>query len=263
LPDAVVFSTEHARDVALVQARRTRRVPAIGCGRNATVTRCRWTVVRLMAQPVSPCAPDVIDDVALKLVRDHGGDGVRPTAEMLMIEVDGEAASPPSAIEAASWAAHNEGLEDLHITETAEHRRALRFARNVLPPAHRTISPNKINENVVVPVDHLPALVDRITQLSAKHDVLIVSSGHTGNGSLYVNLLPRDEVGRKRSHACLADVFALVIWLEGTLSSEHGISMVKRELMPLALKAATMRLLRDVTAAFGSDRILNPGKLLP
>ncbi len=220
-------------------------------------------VARIMAQPVTPCALEFIDDVALKLAHAHGGDGVPLAGAMLMIEVDGEPATLPAAVDAVSAAARGDGLEDLQVAATADETRALWAARKALSPAQRTISPNKINEDVVVPVSHLPDLVDGIRQLSAKHDVLIVSFGHAGNGNLHVNLLPRDEAERERAHACLAELFALVISLEGTLSGEHGIGMLKREFMPLALEPSTLGLMRNVKASFDPDGILNPGKLLP
>ena len=220
-------------------------------------------VARIMAQPVTPCALEFIDDVALKLAHAHGGDSVPLAGAMLMIEVDGEPATLDAAVDAVSAAARGDGLDDLRVAETAEETRALWSARKALSPAQRTISPNKINEDVVVPVSHLPALVDGIRQLSTKHDVLIVSFGHAGNGNLHVNLLPRDEAERERAHACLAELFALVISLDGTLSGEHGIGMLKREFMPLALEPSTLGLMRNVKAAFDPDGILNPGKLLP
>jgi D-lactate dehydrogenase len=227
------------------------------------VSSAAHAVARIMAQPVTPCALEFIDDVALKLAHDHGGGDVPLAGAMLMIEVDGEPETLPSAVDAVSRAAHGEGLETLHIAQTAEETQALWSARKVLSPAQRTISPNKINEDVVVPVSRLPELVNGIRELSRKHDVLIVTFGHAGNGNLHVNLLPRDEAERARAHACLADVFALVISLQGTLSGEHGIGLVKREFMPLALESATLQLMRNVKAAFDPDRILNPGKLLP
>lgn len=220
-------------------------------------------VARIMAQPVTPCALEFIDDVALKLAHDHGGDSVPLAGAMLMIELDGEPDTLDAAVAAVSSAARGEGLEELRVARSSDETRALWAARKALSPAQRTISPNKINEDVVVPVSHLPALVDGIKQLSAKHDVLIVTFGHAGNGNLHVNLLPRDNAERERAHACLAEVFALVISLEGTLSGEHGIGMVKREFMPLALEASTLQLMRNVKAAFDPDGILNPGKLLP
>ena len=220
-------------------------------------------VARIMAQPVTPCALEFIDDVALKLAHDHGGDSVPLAGAMLMIEVDGEPDTLPSAVDAVTRAARGDGLEELRVAQTAEETQALWSARKALSPAQRTISPNKINEDVVVPVSHLPELVAGIRQLSQKHDVLIVTFGHAGNGNLHVNLLPRDEAERERAHACLAEVFALVIALEGTLSGEHGIGLVKREFMPLALQASTLSLMHSVKAAFDPDGILNPGKLLP
>jgi D-lactate dehydrogenase (quinone) len=220
-------------------------------------------VARIMAQPVTPCALEFIDDVALKLAHAHGGDSVPLAGAMLMIEVDGEPDTLPAAVETVARAARGDGLEQLHVAQTAEEARALWSARKALSPAQRTISPNKINEDVVVPVSRLPALVDGIRQLSARHDVLIVTFGHAGNGNLHVNLLPRDPAERERAHACLAEVFALVIELEGTLSGEHGIGLTKREFMPLALEPATLRLMHGVKHAFDPDDILNPGKLLP
>src|SRR6185312_6108684 len=141
-------------------------------------------VARIMAQPVTPCALEFIDDVALKLAHAHGGDSVPLAGALLMIEVDGEPATLPSAVEAVSAAARGDGLEELRVAATVEETRALWTARKALSPAQRMISPNKINEDVVVPVSRLPALVDGIRQLSAKHDVLIVSFGHAGNGNL-------------------------------------------------------------------------------
>jgi D-lactate dehydrogenase len=227
------------------------------------VSSAAHAVARIMAQSVTPCALEFIDDVALKLARDHGGDDVPLAGAMLMIEVDGEPDTLPSAVDAVSRAARGEGLDDLRIAQTAEETHALWSARKALSPAQRTISPNKINEDVVVPVSRLPELVNGIRELSRKHDVLIVTFGHAGNGNLHVNLLPRDDAERERAHACLADVFALVIALQGTLSGEHGIGLVKREFMPLALEPAALDLMRNVKAAFDPDGIMNPGKLLP
>jgi D-lactate dehydrogenase len=216
-----------------------------------------------MAQPVTPCALEFIDDAALRLAHEHGGGEVPLAGAMLMIEVDGEAQTLPAAVEAVSQAARGDGLQELRVAQTAQETQALWSARKALSPAQRRISPNKINEDVVVPVSRLPELVDGVRELSRRHDVLVVTFGHAGNGNLHVNLLPRDDAERERANACLAEVFALVIALEGTLSGEHGIGLVKRAFMPLALEPATLQLMRNVKDAFDPDGILNPGKLLP
>lgn len=220
-------------------------------------------VARIMGQPMTPCALEFIDETALKLAHAHAGDEVPLAGALLMIEVDGEPGTLEAAVAAVSAAARGEGMESLHTAATIEEAQKLWAARKALSPAQRTIAPDKINEDVVVPVSRLPELVQGIQRLAARHDVLVVSFGHAGNGNLHVNLLPRDAAERERAHACLADIFALVIELEGTLSGEHGIGRIKREYMPLALQPTTLHLMGEVKRVFDPDGILNPGKLLP
>jgi D-lactate dehydrogenase (quinone) len=227
------------------------------------VSAAARAVARIMAQPVTPCALEFIDDVALGLARAHGGDMVPVAGAMLIIEVDGEPEALHAATEAVATAARGEGLIELSVANTAEETERLWSARRALSQAQRTISPNKINEDVVVPVSRLPELVDGVKRLAAEHDVLIVSFGHAGNGNLHVNLLPREEAERIRAEVCLHEIFALVISLDGTLSGEHGIGIAKRDFMPLALSPETLDLMRRVKTAFDPDGILNPGKLLP
>jgi D-lactate dehydrogenase len=127
----------------------------------------------------------------------------------------------------------------------------------------RTLSPKKINEDVVVPVSRIPDLIDTMHALSQRYALPIVCFGHAGNGNIHVNLLPRDDAELARAQACLHDVFDAVIRFDGTLSGEHGIGLAKRDFMPLALDANALALMRRVKQTFDPGGILNPGKLLP
>ena len=181
---------------------------------------------------------------------------------MLVIEVDGEADTLPAAVDAIARAARGEGLEDLVVADGEAEVAALWAARKALSPALRTLSPNKINEDVVVPVSRVPELVAATRAIAAKHALPIVCFGHAGNGNLHVNLLPRDEAEQARAARALDELFDAVIRLDGTLSGEHGIGLAKREFMPRALDAHALALMRAVKAQFDPDGILNPGKLL-
>jgi len=116
---------------------------------------------------------------------------------------------------------------------------------------------------VVVPVSRLPALIVALGDIAARHGVPIVSFGHAGNGNLHVNLLPRDDTELTRAHAALAEVFAAVIRLDGTLSGEHGIGLAKRDFLSRALDSSALALMRQIKREFDPDGILNPEKLLP
>ncbi len=231
----------------------------------ADIATAAAAVSRIMAQPVTPCALEFLDDAALRLARRHGGDAVPEAGAMLLIEVDGDVDFLPSAVEAVAAAARGEGLVEWRAANDATEVDQLWAARKALSPALRAIAPMKINEDVVVPVSRLPELITGLRAISEKYAIPIVNFGHAGNGNIHVNLLyrPEDPAQAAAAPGCLAAVFDLVLALDGTLSGEHGIGLVKREFLPRALDPVTLELMRRIKAQFDPDGILNPGKLLP
>jgi D-lactate dehydrogenase (quinone) len=220
-------------------------------------------VARIMAQPATPCALEFLDDESLRLARGHAGNAMPSAGALLIIEADGDAEGAARALQAIAEAARGDGLIDLRIADTDAETAELWAARKALSPALRTLSPDKINEDVVVPVARLPDLIRCLREISARHRVPIVSFGHAGNGNLHVNLLPRDAAERERAEAALNEVFAAVIRLDGTLSGEHGIGLAKRAFLARALDPSALEWMRRIKTLFDPDGILNPGKLLP
>ncbi|MBS0570590.1 MAG: FAD-binding protein, partial [Proteobacteria bacterium] len=229
----------------------------------ADVGAAAAAVARIMAQPVVPCAVEFMDDEALALARAHAGDAIPEAGALLIVEADGDAADLPRASAALAAAAHGAGLVELHSAADAREAQTLWAARRALSPALRTISPDKINEDVVVPVSRLPELIATLRDLAKKHAIPIVNFGHAGNGNLHVNLLPRDAGEHARAEAALPEVFRTVIALGGTLSGEHGIGLAKRDFLKDALDPSALAFMRRIKAQFDPDGILNPGKLLP
>jgi len=218
-----------------------------------------------MAQPVTPCALEYLDGEALRLARNHVGESIPDAGAMLIIEVDGDPDTLATAIDAISRAASGTGLIELHAAHDADEVARLWAARKALSPALRTLAPNKINEDVVVPVSRVPELVAGLKQISTRHAIPIVTFGHAGNGNIHVNLLyrPEDPVQSANAPACLSEVFDLVFALDGALSGEHGIGLAKREFMPRAVDPVALDLMQRIKAQFDPEGILNPGKLLP
>ncbi|MEO8671502.1 MAG: FAD-linked oxidase C-terminal domain-containing protein [Tahibacter sp.] len=222
-------------------------------------------VARIMAQPVTPCALEFLDDEALRLARLHAGSVIPQAGAMLLIEVDGEPESLPFSCAAIENAARGPGLLDWHEAADAQETAQLWIARKALSPALRNIAPMKINEDVVVPVSRLPELIVGLRGISDKYSIPIVNFGHAGNGNIHVNLLYRPEDPQQASNApdCLSAVFDLVLSLDGILSGEHGIGMAKREFLPRALDPVSLDLMHRIKAQFDPQGILNPDKLLP
>ena len=231
----------------------------------ADVDSAAAAVARLMAQPVTPSMLEFMDGDGVRLAREVGGARIPAAGALLMIEADGEAAVLDAAIAAVAAAARGEGCIEVTAAADEAAREELWAARKALSPALRTLAPGKINEDVVVPVSRIPELVAAVRAIAAAQSLTIVCFGHAGNGNLHVNILydPADAAQSARAEAALESVFDTVIALDGQVSGEHGIGLVKRELLARALSPQAMALMRAIRQQFDPDGILNPGKVLP
>ncbi|MFM8332253.1 MAG: FAD-binding oxidoreductase, partial [Candidatus Methylumidiphilus sp.] len=156
----------------------------------ASVDAAACAIARLMAQPLTPCALEFMDANAINMIRQYSDVALPQHAgALLMIEVDGPEASLDAAAEAIETAARVDGLLEFSAARNAEEVAALWRTRKALSPALRKVAPGKINEDVVVPVSALPALITGLNALSQRHGLPIVNFGHAGNGNIHVNLL--------------------------------------------------------------------------
>ncbi len=244
----------------LAQARRTLQAAY------DSIEAAARAVSDLMAQPLTPCALEFMDAQALAMVRDYSELPLPAEARaLLMIELDGSEDAIDSDAQQVRRIAANPGCLGVELARTDEEVARLWRTRKALSPALRNVAPKKINEDVVVPVSRLPALIGGLEALSRRHGIPIVNFGHAGNGNIHVNLLfdPDDPAQQAAAEACLADVFSLVLSLEGSLSGEHGIGRVKKAFVDQELSPVALDLMRALKRQFDPQGILNPGVALP
>lgn len=234
------------------------------CYRDETAAAA--AVARLMAQAETPSALEFMDGDSVGLAQAYQrSDLPEGTGALLIVEVDGYAETIGPALQAVSAAAAGAGLLELRTAASGEESAALWACRKALSPALRTLAPNKINEDVAVPVSRLPELIAGLRTLSREHAIRIVNFGHAGNGNIHVNLLgdAQDPRQRQALQHCLEQAFRLVLSLEGTLSGEHGVGIEKRDYVGWEIAAETLELMREVKRVFDPKGMLNPGKCLP
>ncbi|MDH3311422.1 MAG: FAD-binding protein [Gammaproteobacteria bacterium] len=223
-------------------------------------------VSRIMSQPITPCALEFVDAAAIEMIRDYSkAELPKGAGALLMVELDGPEAAMNAAVESVSTAAQGDGLLSLTAARTREESTELWATRKALSPALRNIAPNKLNEDVVVPVSRLPELIEGLGKLSIEYQIPIVNFGHAGNGNIHVNLLydTQNPEQDKNARPCLSRVFDLVIELGGTLSGEHGIGVEKRDYINRAIDPVTLDLMRAIKRQFDPKGFLNPDKVFP
>ncbi len=223
-------------------------------------------IVTIMNQSLIPSALEFLDQASIKLVKNQPGIHVADdSAALLLIEVDGLETEMPNAITQISSAACNSSLIEIHHSDSVCDAKKLWAIRKALSPALREIAQNKLNEDVVVPVANIPALLQGLQSLSEKHGIPIVNFGHAGNGNIHVNLLYDTQNAEQSVQAmpCLSAVFELVLGLDGTLSGEHGIGTEKKDYISLEIDQVSLKWMKKLKTLFDPNNILNPGKVFP
>lgn len=231
-----------------------------------TISHAAQAVSDIMAQPVIPCALEFIDKRAIEMIRDYSSAELPHNAgAMLMVELDGSSSCLDAGLDSIISAARNSGCLAINNARSEQEIRALWETRKALSPALRKIAPKKINEDVVVPVSRIPVLINTLDRLSQKYDIPIVNFGHAGNGNIHVNLLtdPDDAQLQIKAQQCLEEIFQLVLELEGTISGEHGIGLVKKDYVGKELDDTSLAYMNAIKQQFDPDNILNPGKSFP
>lgn len=224
---------------------------------------CSQAVVNIMKQAQGPSALEFLDAGSLALIRSRNPE-IAPAASnaMLMIEVDGTAEEIETVTKQLLLACQNDGLLEASVCTNIDQ---LWMARKILSPLLRDIAPKKINEDIVVPVSHIANLLAGLAKLCNHYELKNVNFGHIGNGNIHVNLLidPDNSHEFEKAHACLNEIFDLVIQLQGTLSGEHGVGSEKRAYVDKELSSTTITLMQRIKQVFDPDNILNPGKIFP
>ena len=125
-----------------------------------------------------------------------------------------------------------------------------------------------IKHDVAVPVAKVPEFIARAGQLV---ELMVpgarpVPFGHLGDGNIHYNVSQPPSMDRAvflaNWEALNAAVHEIVLDLGGSISAEHGIGRLKRDLLRHAKQPLELELMRKIKQVFDPNGILNPGKLL-
>lgn len=126
-----------------------------------------------------------------------------------------------------------------------------------------------IKHDISVPVSAVPAFLDKAIPAceAAIPGCRMVPFGHIGDGNLHFNI--SQPVGADKAaflarwEEINAMVHAMVSEMGGSISAEHGIGQLKRDLLPGVKDPVELDLMRQIKASLDPHGICNPGKVLP
>ena len=229
----------------------------------ADVGQAARAVQEITGAGIIPRCMELLDAGTLQALRDAGNPVDRRAGALVLIEVDGDEASCEAQALRISDACEAVKALDLLVAQDASQRDRLWSARREMSEAVRRLAKNKLSEDIVVPRQRIAELLDRVAVSSERLGVRTMAYGHAGDGNLHVNFLWDDERERPAVDSAIEQLFRDTLELNGTLSGEHGIGVLKAPYLPLEQPPELIRLQQDLKRLLDPAGLLNPGKIFP
>ena len=210
---------------------------------------------------------------AVEAVLRHGADCRDPLPQphlwYVLIELSSQARSGLRAVleEILAEGLERGLVEDATIASTLEQTNMFWRLRELLGEVQRHEG-GSIKHDISVPIAAVPAFID---EANAAVEKLIPGArplpfGHLGDGNIHYNVV--QPVGADKAEFLdLWDevnsvVFEVVARHGGSISAEHGIGVLKRDLLPTVKDPVALDLMRALKRTLDPKGILNPGKVL-
>ena len=119
----------------------------------------------------------------------------------------------------------------------------------------------KLGTDLAVPDDCLRRVMEMYHRDLQKAGLEYVIFGHIGNNHLHVNILPRTPDDYRLGKSLYLEWAREVVAMGGTVSAEHGIGKLKREMLEIMYGKNGIEQMRRIKALFDPRFLLNRGNL--
>ncbi len=158
-------------------------------------------------------------------------------------------------------------IADGVVSSSEQQRLALWEVREVLSEAQKPAG-GSIKHDVSVPLAAVAAFIKEADSVveGMLPGARPVPFGHFGDGNVHYNVSQPEGMDKSEflSHweALSEAVYEVVLKHQGSISAEHGIGVMKRDLLARVTDPAEMGMMRAIKKALDPTGIMNPGKVL-
>ncbi|HUI72872.1 MAG TPA: FAD-binding oxidoreductase, partial [Spirochaetia bacterium] len=158
-----------------------------------------------------------------------------------------------------TWAATTQS--ELQEIRTMRHTLPERINALILQRRDEVPGLTKLAADCAVPRERLGDMLAAYRSVLDEAGLQRAMFGHIGNAHLHVNILPRTTGELARARDAVVALARTAVDLGGSVSGEHGIGKLKKELLDLQYTAKELQGLRSLKAQLDPGGILNPGVL--
>ncbi|MDF5752307.1 FAD-linked oxidase C-terminal domain-containing protein [Spongiactinospora sp. TRM90649] len=219
-------------------------------------------VSAIIAAGCQPSLLELLDRATLKAIDDWRNIGLEPSVAAMLI-AQSDAADGADAARRMHDLCVEHGASFVAVSDSPAETEGLIGIRRMAYPAKERLG-SCLVEDVCVPRSALPDMMTAIEAASARHDVLICTVAHAGDGNLHPVFVFDHGVPEppKQVWDAADEVFRAALDLGGTLTGEHGVGLLKRRWLELESGPLTRDLQAGIKGVFDPLGILNPGKAI-
>ena len=220
------------------------------------------SVSAIIDRQILPATIDFMDKNALQTVEQFNPAGLLTDKEAaLIIEIDGPKNATDEQV--ITNILQQSEASAIQYSSTEKEAEKIWAARRSSMAACAKLKPDVTTDDVIVPRENLPELVNGIHEICKKYKLTVCLIGHVGDGSVHPQI-PIDFNNKeeyKNYKLAKSEIYNLTVSLGGTISGEHGIGRTKREHLPKVVSPLALNYMREIKKVFDPKNILNPYKI--
>jgi len=122
--------------------------------------------------------------------------------------------------------------------------------------------------DISVPISALSEFLPKLLRMfeTDYRGLTVYYFGHISDGNLHVDILNKGKYSQHEFEAMIPTLdrkmFELVASFNGSISAEHGIGLLKRDLLHIQRTPLELELMRKIKAIFDPKQLMNPGKII-
>jgi len=217
----------------------------------------------VVAAGMVPSLLEFMDQTSVRAVNDSFNMGISDDAGALVLaQSDSGPALAPEELQAIAGLCESAGAFEVAIADDPQEGELLLAARREVLTAFEKFGTTMIDD-VCVPRDRLAKLVAGIQVIASASGLTIGVVGHAGDGNFHPTVVfdQHDPAQMLAAKKAFDDVMVLSLELGGTITGEHGVGVLKKELLAREVGNLSMRIHADIKRSLDPRGILNPGKV--
>ncbi|WP_207842192.1 FAD-binding oxidoreductase [Williamsia soli] len=217
-------------------------------------------------QIVAGCTPsllEIMDSGSLSAVNQWKQIDISPdVAAVLIARSDSPGGTAQADMAVIEKACHGAGAVAVYSTDDLDEGEMLVQVRRMAGTAMERLG-SVLVDDVAIPISRLAEFLSGTQNIAARHRANVCIIGHAGDGNMHPSVIfdPQDAEQSATAMTTFEEIGLLGLELGGTITGEHGVGLLKADLLRTELGPVSLDVHRAIKAALDPRNIMNPGKV--